>query len=421
LFLGLAVGVAQATSFVDLSALNGNLQAYPSGINNSGQVLLQGGGGSYPSSDVTTFLYTGGSLYNIDSKLLAASGASIDRNTAMNASGQIAAGTGASSQSHILYSGGTNGTGIQLPIGSGASYQFAYGIDNAGEVSGAGEYAPNGAQWGGTVYTGGKEYWLATPNFSINGTPQASVAETLAQCMSPNGLYAGAQAGYTWNNPTPTLFMPAAGMWTAATGGWANGSTYTDIAGPIATAMGNPGSYESSLALSVNNSGQVLCTIGGFIGTGCNAALYNATGVNAGTATLLPSSFFIGETPACQSSPYLDSQTYDAGRQQMINDNGVVVGYEVVGGVDHAAIWNNGTVTDLNTLCASVLPTGWVLNDAMAIDDNGDVAGFGTDPSNNATQAFVIYGAVPTPEPSTLVLAAGGLLGMLVYAWRKRK
>jgi hypothetical protein len=29
--------------------------------------------------------------------------------------------------------------------------------------------------------------------------------------------------------------------------------------------------------------------------------------------------------------------------------------------------------------------------------------------------------AMPTPEPSTLVLLAAGLAGLLAYAWRKRR
>ena len=55
--------------------------------------------------------------------------------------------------------------------------------------------------------------------------------------------------------------------------------------------------------------------------------------------------------------------------------------------------------------------------DAYAIDNNGDIVGCG---SNNGTQqAFLIKATVP--EPSTLLLAATGIAGLLAYAWRKRK
>ena len=71
-------------------------------------------------------------------------------------------------------------------------------------------------------------------------------------------------------------------------------------------------------------------------------------------------------------------------------------------------------------LYASVLPTGVVLNNATAIDNNGDIAGVCT-VNGNAMQAFVIYNAAATPEPGTLALLAAGLVGLLACAWRKRK
>ena len=37
-----------------------------------------------------------------------------------------------------------------------------------------------------------------------------------------------------------------------------------------------------------------------------------------------------------------------------------------------------------------------------------------------AEHADVLLQPVPVPEPSTLLLAASGLIGLLVYAWRKR-
>ena len=58
-----------------------------------------------------------------------------------------------------------------------------------------------------------------------------------------------------------------------------------------------------------------------------------------------------------------------------INSSHIAVGYEMVGGVEHAAQWQAGAVTDLNNL----LPkgSGWVLNRASAINDGGDIVGVG--------------------------------------------
>ena len=41
---------------------------------------------------------------------------------------------------------------------------------------------------------------------------------------------------------------------------------------------------------------------------------------------------------------------------------------------------------------------------------------------SSTTYAFILQlPMATTPEPSTLLLAASGLLGLLAYAWRRRK
>ena len=83
-----------------------------------------------------------------------------------------------------------------------------------------------------------------------------------------------------------------------------------------------------------------------------------------------------------------------------------------------AAVWQNGVITNLNTEYAGILPAGFTLNYASAVDNNGDIAGWGTDSSNNTYQAFEIMNVVP--EPGTLALLLAGLVGLLTCARRKR-
>lgn len=105
-----------------------------------------------------------------------------------------------------------------------------------------------------------------------------------------------------------------------------------------------------------------------------------------------------------------------------INDSGVVVGYclTTAGGQDACiyGLGGNNTVQDMNTAFASIIPSGWSLAAATAIDDHGNVIGYGND--NGTTEAFLIAPNA-VPEPSTLLLMAAGLVGLLAYAWRKRK
>jgi probable HAF family extracellular repeat protein len=82
-------------------------------------------------------------------------------------------------------------------------------------------------------------------------------------------------------------------------------------------------------------------------------------------------------------------------------------------GADHAYLDNNGTMTDLNSLIDPHL--GWTLETATAINDNGQIVGWGTNASGQ-TEAFLLSN--PVPEPSSLVLAALGFTGLAAWGWR---
>jgi hypothetical protein len=93
--------------------------------------------------------------------------------------------------------------------------------------------------------------------------------------------------------------------------------------------------------------------------------------------------------------PVQSTAVKGVGLSQLINDQGQVVGEEQVSGVWHAAIWDadNG-LRDLNALYgpsgANILPSGFVLNAATAINDSGYIVGYGTDAAGHTNQIFLL-------------------------------
>jgi hypothetical protein len=109
-----------------------------------------------------------------------------------------------------------------------------------------------------------------------------------------------------------------------------------------------------------------------------------------------------------------------AGTAQAINDSGLIAGYEYVSTVPTTAsayVWGTtaGSGVQLSTLVSNL--GGWSLQEALGVDNSGDIVGLGVT-AGGASDAFLL---TPTPEPSTLLLTVSGLVGLLAYAWRKRK
>ena len=98
-----------------------------------------------------------------------------------------------------------------------------------------------------------------------------------------------------------------------------------------------------------------------------------------------------------------------------VNNSQQIVGNSTLvdNSTQHAFLWEDGEIIDLNSLIAP--ESGWELTSALEINNNGDIIGIGT--YNGVERGFV---ARAVPEPSSVL----GILGLGVFglgSWLKRK
>jgi probable HAF family extracellular repeat protein len=263
------------------------------------------------------------------------------------------------------------------------------GIDNKGDTCGQYNNA-TGTQMTGFIYSGGTFNSLSAPTNMSAGDGTSGEGLT-AVAMNNNGQ----AVGY---NQAAIVSTNYATVWTYSGSG--AGFTSSGLAlqtatgaGSLATAWanvyGSSNPLASSQALAVNDSGTVV--VGGWTLAGTSSPevdtgyfLYNMTSqqyTSLGSLMLW--------------DPMGTTSSRCGGHEQAINDAGAVVGYTgIQGSTWQAAIWQNGTITNLNTEYASILPAGFVLNNATAIDNNGDIVGEGTY-NGNTMQAFEIINSQP--------------------------
>ena len=158
-------------------------------------------------------------------------------------------------------------------------------------------------------------------------------------------------------------------------GGQIVGVTYTST-GSLATLWQNgTATYvapNGSSAYGIGKSGEVVGS--GLFGT----TTQHAFSYQNGTLTELPDLNVAGNSQANA----VNASGWVAGESMPANAY-IVDGYPLP---EHAVVWVNGKVIDLNSLLPA--NSGWVLNDAMAINDQGQIAGMGT--YNGQSESFIL-------------------------------
>jgi probable HAF family extracellular repeat protein len=161
--------------------------------------------------------------------------------------------------------------------------------------------------------------------------------------------------------------------------------------------------------------------LGSFIGTvaGLNDQGYIATTqYNFSTKSQVP--FLQG--PGDYGGPLFNLGSLGGrnGVANALNNSNQVVGWsQIASGAQHAFLYANGAMQDLNVLIPPA--SGITLASAIGIDASGRIVAYGTD-SSGQTQEFLLTPlAPPVPEPSTLAVLALGILAFAARQARSRR
>lgn len=308
----------------------------------------------------------------------------------------------------VLWQGGTvTNLGAMLPAG----LHEATAINNAGQVVG----------------------W-SQPSASVSGTQQAVLwragGVTTLTALGGHGF---SSLGLGINNLGQVVGVSGTtGGLTAHATLWASNGSATDLGAFMAGANSEArGINDAGLAV-----GQSWLDAGG---TSFHAALWGSAGiVDLGTLAggdlssaydINANGMAVGWSNAANGDQHavvwasngaitaLSSLGGHFSHANAINSSGYIVGSaETSGGDRHAVLWADGGIMDLNTLLDPALSSqGWVLVDAMDINDLGSIVGKAVNIHTGDTHGFLMAFTPAVPEPNTLalVLAGAGLLGLM--------
>lgn len=178
-----------------------------------------------------------------------------------------------------------------------------------------------------------------------------------------------------------------------------------------------------SAAGDLDNAGRVVGTANGEAVLWSNGSLTNLGPGSASAINEAGDIVGVLDGPGGSSHAVLwkDGITIDLGygAANDINLIGQITGWSWIDdgvrrGAQHAVLWQNGSMLDLN----SVLPqgSGWILQEAQGINDEGQIVGYGT--YNDQLRGFLLN---PVPEPSSILALVGGGAGFGFLALRRRR
>jgi probable HAF family extracellular repeat protein/T5SS/PEP-CTERM-associated repeat protein len=299
----------------------------------------------------------------------------------INENGRI---VGASQSGSYLYGFLWDGNTMTNLGDLGGQGSWAYDINEAGQVVGGSPLASgenHAFLWDGSMQDLGTLGGTTSYAFEINASGQA----VGYACCAPDTYLSHA---VLWGSGGIVDLGDLDPLWPAHSAAYG-----INDAGQVVG-----GSYDASANFHAflwqNSSMQDLGTLGGDYSS---AEAINETGQVVGVARLAngtPHAFLWDG-----GMQDLGALTWDQSIAYDINDKGQVVGALQTGQNSHAFVWANGQMQDLNNLIPA--DSGWVLQEARAINNKGRIVGFGT--INGQTRAFLL-----TPQAYHWTNPSGG-------------
>jgi probable HAF family extracellular repeat protein len=288
--------------------------------------------------------------------------------------------------------------GVETRLGSvdGADFRGrAYGINNVGQIAGEGYSTP--MLWNGTA---------ATPLPSLEGLEAFAFAinnagQSVGYSLANNNT---AVHGILWNGTTPSDLGTLGGRSSWATAinesGWVAGGSEVNRGTTTHATL-----WVNGMARDLGTLGDRASFLWGINDAGHAVGYSHAEGLSSRAIRWDGSSLsFLPDAP-------------DRSSAADINNHGQIVGH-----VDYrATLWNGAVATDLNSfLDAASVEAGWVLSEAIAINDSGWITGLAVNTAHGMESGFLLTTVPAVPEPASAILAMVGL-GTLGIAARRRK
>jgi probable HAF family extracellular repeat protein len=313
----------------------------------------------------------------------------------INASGQVVgySETPGGAIHAFLYSGGVM-TDLGTLGGGGGS--IAYGIDAGGEIVGSSTVNGN-PNWHAFSYSGGVMTDLGPSSESANAVDSS-----------------GQIVGFS-SDPHSHAFLYSGGLMTdlGTLGGYYSTANGINASGQIVGAAYTTGNLADHAFLY---SGGIMTDLGTLGGNWSNALGINASGQIVGEAFTTGNSAEHAFLYSGGIMTDLGTLGGDYSEAWGIDDGGQAVGESYTKGdaADHAFLYSGGIMTDLNSLLPA--GSGWKLTRAAAINDSGQIVGYGT--IEGQTHAFLLDTA-STPEPGSLALLGAGLVAAGLRRWSR--